>query len=67
MRSRYGAYAVGDLDHVWRTWHPRTRPDRLLPDAGVEWMGLQIVDVAAGQVGDATGATRVRQPSQPVR
>ena len=29
MRSRYAAYAVGDLDHVFRTWHPRTRPDDL--------------------------------------
>ena len=27
MRARYSAYAVGDLDYVWRTWHPRTRPD----------------------------------------
>ena len=26
MRSRYSAYAVGDTDYVWRTWHPRTRP-----------------------------------------
>ena len=27
MRARYSAYAVDDLDYVWRTWHPRTRPD----------------------------------------
>ena len=29
MRSRYAAYAVGDVDYVFRTWHPRTRPDDL--------------------------------------
>lgn len=47
MRSRYAAYAVGDLDHVFRTWHPRTRPDDLAdtsagPDAAVTWTGLTV-------------------------
>ena len=37
MRSRYAAYAVGHLDHVFRTWHPRTRPDDLDPPA--RWSG----------------------------
>jgi len=32
MRSRYSAYALGELDYVWRTWHPRTRPDSIEPD-----------------------------------
>ncbi len=26
MRSRYSAFVVGDEDHIFRTWHPRTRP-----------------------------------------
>ena len=26
MRSRYTAFALGDAGHLWRTWHPRTRP-----------------------------------------
>lgn len=43
MRSRYAAYAVGDLDHVFRTWHPRTRPDDLSPDPGLTWTGLEIL------------------------
>jgi SEC-C motif domain protein len=43
MRSRYAAYAVGDLDHVFRTWHPRTRPDELRPDPALTWTGLTIV------------------------
>jgi len=43
MRSRYSAYALGDLDHVFRTWHPRTRPDDLAPDPGLTWTGLRIL------------------------
>ena len=44
MRSRYAAYAVGDTDYVFRTWHPRTRPDDLAPDPVLAWTGLTIVD-----------------------
>lgn len=43
MRSRYAAYAVGDLDHVFRTWHPRTRPDDLSPDPALTWTGLEVL------------------------
>lgn len=43
MRSRYAAYAVGDLDHVFRTWHPRTRPDDLEPDPTLTWTGLEVL------------------------
>ena len=45
MRSRYAAYALGDWDHIFRTWHPRTRPDDLgdaAPDSGPIWTGLEI-------------------------
>ena len=36
MRSRYTAFVVGDGDHLFRTWHPSTRPDDLdvAPDPG---------------------------------
>jgi SEC-C motif-containing protein len=60
MRSRYSAYAVGDLDYVWRTWHPRTRPSSLTPDTGIEWLGLSIVDVAAGGREDDAGQVEFR-------
>jgi SEC-C motif-containing protein len=43
MRSRYAAYALGDLDHVFRTWHPRTRPDDLSPDPALTWTGLTVL------------------------
>lgn len=54
MRSRYSAYVLGLDDHVFRTWHPRTRPGDVRSE-GVAWQGLEIVDVVDGQPGDATG------------
>jgi SEC-C motif-containing protein len=49
MRSRYAGYALGELDHVWRTWHPRTRPTQLTPDPERLWTGLEVLDsVTAG-------------------
>jgi SEC-C motif-containing protein len=69
MRTRYSAYAVGDLDYVWRTWHPRTRPEPLAPTDGLTWTGLEIVDTLDGQPGDQTGEVefraRDRQGQQP--
>ena len=46
MRSRYSAYALGDLGYVDRTWHPRPRP-------GLRWTGLE-VHAAAGEVVEFT-------------
>lgn len=54
MRSRYTAFAVGDADHLWRTWHPATRPAEVDPGR-LEWEGLEIIDVVGGGPGDATG------------
>ncbi|MGH1562499.1 YchJ family protein [Mumia sp. DW29H23] len=50
MRSRYAAYAVGDVDHIFRTWHPRTRPDDLAADTGITWERLEIVDASGDEV-----------------
>jgi SEC-C motif-containing protein len=43
MRSRYAAYALGETDYVFRTWHPRTRPDDVSPDPALTWTALEIV------------------------
>jgi SEC-C motif-containing protein len=43
MRARYAAYAVGETDYVFRTWHPRTRPADLTPDPALSWTGLEIL------------------------
>lgn len=54
MRSRYSAFAFGLGDYLWRTWHPRTRPERVdPPDAA--WTGLEIVDVVDGTPRDQRG------------
>jgi SEC-C motif domain protein len=50
MRSRYAAYAVGEFDHVFRTWHPRTRPDSLEPDPLLRWTGLRVVSASGSEV-----------------
>ncbi len=54
MRSRYSAYVVGAGDHLFRTWHPSTRPEiQVSADDG--WRGLEIVDVVDGLASDETG------------
>ena len=54
MRSRYAAYAVGDTDYVFRTWHPRTRPHDVSSE-GTTWLGLEITRTEAGGPDDDTG------------
>jgi SEC-C motif-containing protein len=44
MRSRFSAYALGESDYVWRTWHPRTRPPQVTPDPATRWTRLEIVE-----------------------
>lgn len=43
MRSRYTAHALGDAEHLWRTWHPRTRPERVDLDRGTTWQELRVL------------------------
>ena len=54
MRSRYTAFALDRPDHLWRTWHPRTRPGEIA-SGGLEWTGLTIVEVVAGGEDDDDG------------
>lgn len=54
MRSRYTAYVLRNGDHLFRTWHPRTRPDEIeLED--VVWTGLTISRTLKGEEYDTTG------------
>ena len=55
MRSRYAAFALGELDYVFRTWHPRTRPAGVEPDPAVTWTGLSVLDVVGGGPDDDSG------------
>ena len=43
MRSRYSAYALGDLDYVFRTWHPKTRPPDVSSAPGLTFAGQVVV------------------------
>lgn len=42
MRSRYSAYATGDLSYVKRTWAPETVPPDLDQMQPVTWLGLTV-------------------------
>ncbi len=54
MRSRYSAFALGLDDYLWRTWHPRTRPEQVTLDDTV-WTRLEILDVVDGTERDQDG------------
>lgn len=66
MRSRYTAYDLlqrGDAraaDHLWRTWHPRTRPERVEPSPGLRWTGLRVLATVGGQAEDLDGRVHFR-------
>ncbi len=55
MRSRFTAFATGDTAYLLRTWHPRTRPDRLALDPRQQWFRLDVVDTNRGGPLDVTG------------
>ena len=55
MRSRYSAFAYGDADYLFRTWHPRTRPVEVSVDPTITWTGLEVVDTVAGGPDDDSG------------
>ena len=55
MRSRYTAYACGRLDHLVRTWHPRTRPPDLTLAPGMTWLGLEVLGASRGGPDDVEG------------
>lgn len=55
MRSRYSAYAKGEADYLFRTWHPRTRPSDVTVDPAISWTGLEVTDVVDGGPDDERG------------
>ncbi|MEU3946921.1 YchJ family metal-binding protein [Streptomyces sp. NPDC029526] len=60
MRSRYCAFVLRDTGYLLRTWHPRTRPDRLDLDPAMRWTGLEILDTTDGSAFHATGTVTFR-------
>ncbi|BCQ03572.1 YchJ family protein [Cutibacterium avidum] len=59
MRSRYTANVLGQWNHLWATWHPRTRPN-VVDSTGIEWTGLTILATEDGHPGDTTGVVEFR-------
>ncbi len=64
MRSRYAAYVLGDLDHVFRTWHPRTRPLDPSADPAVRWTGLEVLDATGDEVEFVASYERAGEPGR---
>ena len=60
MRSRYSAFACGDADYLFRTWHPRTRPVDVDVDPHIVWTGLEVIDTVAGGPDDDRGELEFR-------
>lgn len=60
MRSRFSAFAVGEVAHLIRTWHPDTRPPRLLLDASIEWTQLEVLATSGGGMLDTEGTVEFR-------
>ncbi|MBE7193523.1 MAG: SEC-C domain-containing protein [Gordonia polyisoprenivorans] len=60
MRSRFTAFAVGDVAHLRASWHPTTRPETLGLDPDVRWYRLDVVDVVAGGPFDDDGEVAFR-------
>ncbi len=48
MRSRFTAFATGNVAHLLATWHPATRPSTLDLDDGRVWTSLDILSTTAG-------------------
>lgn len=42
MRSRFSAFALGDAEHLLRTWHASTRPATLDLDETIRWTRLDV-------------------------
>ena len=55
MRSRYSAFVRGEVGYLFRSWHPRTRPDNPSIPYGLQWTGLRVLRTVDGGVDDESG------------
>jgi SEC-C motif-containing protein len=60
MRSRYSAFALGDVDYLLETWHPTTRPRTLALDPAVRWTGLDVLATTGGGPLETAGTVEFR-------
>lgn len=55
MRSRYSAFAVGDMAYLARSWHPDTRPHTIRDDPSRRWTRLDVIATTRGTMLDQEG------------
>ena len=55
MRSRYSAFVALNEGYLAASWHLSTRPKTIHLDPEQRWLGLKIVGVTAGNLGDVDG------------
>ena len=48
MRSRFVAYATGDMEYVRATWHSSTRPRDITHADSIHWRSLEVIDATQG-------------------
>jgi len=44
MRSRFVAYATGNMQYVKSTWHSSTRPADVSDSAATHWLSLEVIE-----------------------
>ncbi len=49
MRSRFSAFATGNLDYLKSTWHADFCPQNLTLDSRLKWLTLQVLDFIDGE------------------
>ena len=60
MRSRYTAFAVGDVDYLLYSWDPSARPTDLSLDPDQRWLFLEVLATSAGGLMDTDGVVEFR-------
>ncbi len=60
MRSRFSAFATGDVAHLRRSWAAAACPAEVRIDHGRRWTRLEVLDVVAGRQLDTTGIVEFR-------
>lgn len=62
MRSRYTAFATGNLDHIEKTYAAEKRRDmdHATSDGApsIDWIGLEIIGTSLGREADQTGIVK---------
>ncbi len=60
MRSRYSAFARGDVRYLLASWYPDTRPRSLELDASLRWYRLDILSASDGGILATSGTVEFR-------